>query len=65
MNNDLAKQKPLPIEFEVKIITGQYDKSQLLGILEDHTLATTQSNSVGNAFRLLGEYVLAEKYFSH
>ena len=39
------------------------DKDQLLNMLDDHTLSAMELNSVGNAFRNLDEYELAEKAF--
>ena len=39
------------------------EKKQLLNILNDHTLSAIELNTVGNAFRGLDEYELAEKSF--
>jgi tetratricopeptide (TPR) repeat protein len=39
------------------------DKDQLLNTLNDHSLSAMELNSVGNAFRDLDKYELAEKAF--
>ena len=39
------------------------EKSQLLNMLNDHSLSAIELNSVGNAFRDLDEYELSEKAF--
>jgi len=42
---------------------NNYSKNELINILESYSLSATQANSVGNAFRHLDEFQLAEKYF--
>lgn len=63
MDKKLEQPKPLPIEIEIKILMNAFDKSELLKITDEFALTSFQFNSVGTAFRQLGELTLAEKYF--
>lgn len=54
---------PFPQENQVKIVLNEYNKDELLEILEKYILKANHLNLIGIAFRALKEYDLAEKVF--
>jgi tetratricopeptide (TPR) repeat protein len=54
---------PLPVEMQIKIRTGRLSKYELINIRENFQLDAEQLNLLGNAFRQIVEYGLAEKAY--
>ena len=53
-----------PPELQVNFLTGKYSKEQLLQIMDNYMLEATHLNLIGNAFRALYEFNLAEQAFN-
>ena len=56
----LRRKERLPPEYQVRIVTNEFNKKELQNLMEDYELTATEVNLVGNAFRNLGELELAE-----
>ena len=57
------KKTPLPEDYQIKIILGDFNKKELLEIMDKHILKSNHFDLIGTAFRNMKEYDLAEKAY--
>ncbi|MDR2970781.1 MAG: hypothetical protein LBU83_02455 [Bacteroidales bacterium] len=62
-NNEKQEKQPMPPEYQIKIVVGQFNKKQLLDIQDNYILQANHFDLIGTAFRNLEEYELAEKAY--
>ena len=58
---NLFRKKRLPSEYQVRIVTNQLTKDELQNLMREYELTATELNLVGNAFRTMDEFELAER----
>lgn len=54
---------PFPPENQVNFLIGKYNKDELLEIIDKYSLESHHLNLIGNAFRAINEFDLAEHAF--
>lgn len=60
---DNSEKLPLPQEYQVRIVLNEFNKQQLLEIINKYVLKSNHLNLIGTAFRNLNEYSLAENAY--
>lgn len=58
-----SEKLPLPEEYQVRIVLNDFNKQQLLEIINKYILKSHHLNLIGTAFRNLNEYSLAENAY--
>lgn len=59
----LFRKKRLPSEYQVRIVTNQLTGDELQNLMREYDLTATELNLIGNAFRTMDEFELAERTF--
>jgi tetratricopeptide (TPR) repeat protein len=62
-SNKSKEKQPFPPEYQMKIFMNQFNREQLLDILNDYILQGNHYDLIGTSFRNLGEYDLSEKAY--
>ena len=60
---DNSEKIPFPEEYQMRIVLYEFNKQQLLEIINKYILKSYHLNLIGNAFRNLNEYSLAENAY--
>jgi tetratricopeptide (TPR) repeat protein len=58
-----SPQQRLPADYQIRIVTNEFSKDELLELMRAYELTATELNLVGNAFRQLDEHDHAEHAF--
>jgi hypothetical protein len=59
-----SEKMPLPQDYQMKIVLNEFNTQQLLEIINKYALKSHHLNLIGNTFRNLNEYILAENAYT-